>query len=142
VSKRGPIDKSAGVADTHPRLQRHRRESVARVGFRPPSYAQARTMTADWYVEWMAIGVMLLAVIATFTISSAMLTNWKIHYLTTGGNFYEKTASGDLPHVPWLFLLLVRSSGPVGTLDRMFSESKLLLVYLLCCSPAGPDVRA
>jgi hypothetical protein len=28
--------------------------------------------------------------------------------------------------------LLVRSNGPIGTLDRMFSESKLLLVYLLC----------
>jgi hypothetical protein len=47
-------------------------------------------MTADSFIERLATGLMLLAVIATFTVSSSVLTNWKIHYLTPGGNFYEK----------------------------------------------------
>jgi hypothetical protein len=89
-------------------------------------------MTAGWYVGWMATGMMLLAVIATFTISSAMLTNWKIHYLTAGGNFYEKLH----PTTYFIFLafalLLMRGHGPVGEINRMFSEAKLLLVYLAC----------
>ena len=126
---REPINKSAGVAGTHPQLQR---ESPAKARFRSQSYAQGRTRTADQYVEWMATAVMLLAVIAMFTISSAMLTNWKIHYLTPGGNFYEKLHPSTYLTFIGFFLLLVRSSGPVGTLDRMFSESKLLLAYLLC----------
>jgi len=133
VRARGPINELAGVAGTPPQLQRYRGgESPTKAGFRPPSYAQARTMTVDWYVEWMATGAMLLAVITTFTISSAMLTNWKIHYLTTGGNFYEKLHPATYLTFLGFFLLLVRSKGPIGTLDRMFSESKLLLVYLLC----------
>jgi len=82
----------------------------------------------------MVTGLMLLAVIATFTISSAMLTNWKIHYLTAGGNFYEKLHPLTYFTFLALSLLLVRSNGPIGEINRMFSESKLLLVYLLCWS--------
>ncbi len=89
-------------------------------------------MTAGWYVEWMATGLMLLAVIATFTISSAMLTNWKIHYLTAGGNFYEKLHPTTYFTFLAFALLLMRSHGPVGEINRMFSEAKLLLVYLVC----------
>src|SRR5882724_9893156 len=103
-------------------------------GFRRPSYAQARTIAADRFIEWMVTGLMLLAVIATFTISSAMLTNWKIHYLTAGGNFYEKLHPLTYFTFLALSLLLVRSNGPIGEINRMFSESKLLLVYLLCWS--------
>jgi hypothetical protein len=91
-------------------------------------------MTADWSIGWIVTGLMVLAVIATFTISSAMLTNWKIHYLTAGGNFYEKLHPATYFTFLAFSLLLVRSNGPVGEIDRMFSESKLLLVYLLCWS--------
>ncbi|MCA6115825.1 VpsF family polysaccharide biosynthesis protein [Bradyrhizobium sp. WSM 1738] len=75
---------------------------------------------------------MLLAVIATFTLSSSVLTNWKIHYLTPGGNFYEKLHPATYFTLLAFSLLLLRSRGPVGELNRMFSESKLLLAYLLC----------
>ena len=75
---------------------------------------------------------MLLAVIATFTVSSAMLTNWKIHYLTAGGNFYEKLHPATYFTFLAFALLLMRSRGPIGEIDRMFSEAKLLLVYLAC----------
>ena len=41
-------------------------------------------------------GLMVLAMIATFTISPAMLTGWKIHYLTTGWQCAGEVSSGDL----------------------------------------------
>ena len=75
---------------------------------------------------------MLLAVMATFTLSSSVLTNWKIHYVTAGGNFYEKLHPATYFTLLAFSLLLIRSRGPVGELNRMFSESKLLLAYLLC----------
>jgi hypothetical protein len=132
VSARPPMNETGGVAGTHPQLQLYRREYLAKEGLRPQSYAQARTMTAGWYVGWMATGAMLLAVIATFTISSAMLTTWKIHYLTAGGNFYEKLHPTTYFAFLAFALLLMRSQGPIGEINRMFSEAKLLLVYLVC----------
>ena len=89
-------------------------------------------MNADAFIERIATGLMLLAVIATFTLSSSVLTNWKIHYLTAGGNFYEKLHPATYFTLLAFSLLLMRSRGPVGEINRMFSESKLLLVYLLC----------
>ena len=97
-------------------------------------------MTADWSIGWIVTGLMVLAVIATFTISSAMLTNWKIHYLTAGGNFYEKLHPATYFTFLAFSLLLVRSNGPVGEIDRMFSESKLLAcLFVVLVIPAGPD---
>ena len=89
-------------------------------------------MTADAFIERLAAGLMLLAVIATFTISSAVLTNWKIHYLTSGGNFYEKLHPATYFTVLAFSLLVMRSRGPVDEINRVFTEAKLLLVYLFC----------
>lgn len=75
---------------------------------------------------------MLLAVIVTFTMSTAVLTNWKIHYVTAGGNFYEKIHPATYFTFLAFALLLLRSRGPVGEIERMFSGAKLLLVYLAC----------
>ena len=55
-----------------------------------PAHTPGRIASADAFIERIATGLMLLAVVATFTLSSSVLTNWKIHYLTAGGNFYEK----------------------------------------------------
>jgi hypothetical protein len=130
---RGPVSGPPGAAVTHAQRLRSRRGPAAMRGFRPPpSYAQARVMTADRFIEWIATALMVLAVIATFAVSSAMLTNWKIHYLTAGGGFYEKLHPATYFTLLAFFLLLMRSHGPIGEIDRMFSESKLLLVYLLC----------
>ncbi|XSC44917.1 VpsF family polysaccharide biosynthesis protein [Bradyrhizobium sp. RDT10] len=70
--------------------------------------------------------------IATFTLSSSVLTNWKIHYLTAGGNFLEKLHPATYFTLLAFSLLSIRSRGPVGEINRMFSQSKLLLAYLLC----------
>src|ERR1700694_2708118 len=99
---------------------------------RPPHTRSDRPVEALQLIDMIIAGLLVLAVITTFTISPAMLTNWKIHYLTTGGNFYEKLHPATYFTFLGFFLLLVRSNGPIGTLDLRFSESKLLLVYLLC----------
>src|SRR5258708_26645515 len=77
-------------------------------------------------------GLLVLAVITTFTISPAMLTNWKIHYLTTGGNFYEKFHPATYLAFLALCLVHIRNKAPIGEIHRTFSEAKLVLVYLFC----------
>ena len=122
---RGPLNGSTGVA-------RARRHPLALPAPRPASHTHRRVANADAFIERIAAGLMLLAVIATFTLSSSVLTNWKIHYVTAGGNFYEKLHPATYFTLLAFFLLLIRSRGPIGELNRMFSESKLLLAYLLC----------
>ena len=87
---------------------------------------------ADAFIGLIVTGLMLLAVIATFTLSSSLLANWKIHYLTAGGSFYEKLHPATYFTLLAFALLLLRSRGPVGEIDRMFSEAKLLLAHLAC----------
>src|SRR5256885_2031856 len=122
---RGPLNGPAGAARVH-------RLPLASPALRPASHAHRRAANADAFIERIAAGLMLLAVMATFTLSSSVLTNWKIHYLTAGGNFYEKLHPATYFTLLAFSLLLIRSRGPIGELNRMFSESKLLLAYLLC----------
>ena len=122
---RGPLGGPAGIAQVS-------RRSLVSPAVRPASHAHGRAANADAFIERIAGGLMLLAVIATFTLSSSVLTNWKIHYLTAGGNFYEKLHPATYFTLLAFSFLLLRSRGPVGEINRMFSESKLLLAYLLC----------
>jgi hypothetical protein len=98
---------------------------------RPPQAAGNRPAEAGRLIDLMIVGLVLLATITTFTISAAMLTEWKIHYVTTGGNFYEKFHPATFFTFLAFFLLLVRNGDPIGEINRMFSEAKLLLVYLV-----------
>jgi hypothetical protein len=98
---------------------------------RPPQPADAKSVETGGLIDWMIVGLVLLATITTFTISAAMLTEWKIHYVTTGGNFYEKFHPATFFTFLAFFLLLVRDGDPIGEINRMFSEAKLLLVYLV-----------
>lgn len=125
MKMRGPLHGSAGIAQVH-------RHHAAPAVLRPASRLTARAASTDAFIERLAAGLMLLAVVATFTLSSSVLTNWKIHYLTAGGNFYEKLHPATYFTLLAFGLLLLRSRGPVGELNRMFSESRLLLAYLLC----------
>lgn len=103
--------------------------AIAGVG-RPPQIPASRPVAALRPIDRVIAGLMVLAVITTFTISAAMLNNWKIHYSTTGGNFYEKLHPATYFAFLALFLLLIRDSDPVGEINRMVSEVKLVLVYL------------
>jgi len=82
-------------------------------------------------IDWVIVGLLLLATITTLTLSAAMLTNWHIHYVTTGGNFYEKLHPATYFALLALCLLLARNGDPIGEIDRMFSDAKLVLLYLL-----------
>jgi hypothetical protein len=103
--------------------------AIAGVG-RPPQIPASRPVAALRPIDRVIAGLMVLAVITTFTISAAMLNNWKIHYSTTGGNFYEKLHPATYFAFLALFVLLIRDSDPVGEINRMVSEVKLVLVYL------------
>jgi hypothetical protein len=94
---------------------------------RPAYVPRSKSFEAQRLIDMIIAGLMTLVVITTFMISSAMLTEWKIHYLTTGGGFYEK-----LHPATYFGLLVVRNGDPIGEINRMFSEAKLLLVYLAC----------
>jgi hypothetical protein len=99
---------------------------------RPGPGAGSRSAQATGLIDWIITGLALLATITAFTISAAMLTNWKINYVTTGGNFYEKLHPATYFALLALCLLVVRSGDPVGEINRMFSEAKLVLLYLFC----------
>jgi hypothetical protein len=77
-------------------------------------------------------GLMLCAVIVTFTISSSMLTTWHIHYLTSGGSFIEKLHPATYLTFAAFGLLLIRHGNPIGELNRILSDAKLLFLYFFC----------
>lgn len=83
-------------------------------------------------IDASIVGLLLLAVVSLFTLSAAMLTNWKIHYLTSGGNFYEKLHPATYFTVLAVGLMIIRNADPVGDIIRMFSSARLLLLYLVC----------
>jgi hypothetical protein len=99
---------------------------------RPGLIAGGSTAEATGLIDRTIVGLMLLAVIATFTISPAILTVLKVHYQTTGGNFYEKLHPMTYFAFLAFGLLLIRTGDPIGEINRIFSEAKLVLVYLFC----------
>jgi hypothetical protein len=124
----GPIARSAAAAP----LKSHRGVCPAMAGIRRPPHVSGSKPDAVQLIDWIIAGLLLLSVITSFTISSAMLTAWKIHYVTTGGNFYEKFHPATYFTFLAFCLLLVRNGDPIGELNRTFSEAKLVLVYLIC----------
>jgi hypothetical protein len=91
-----------------------------------------RSAEAVGLIDRAITGLLLLATMTVFTISAAMLTDWKIHYVTTGGNFYEKLHPATYFTLLAFCLLLARNGDPIGEINRMFTDAKLVMVYLLC----------
>jgi hypothetical protein len=83
-------------------------------------------------VDAAVTGLMLLAIVSIFAVSSAMLTNWHIHYLTNGGGFYEKLHPATYAVFGAAFLLLMRNGDPFGEVNRTLSQSRLIMIYLFC----------
>jgi hypothetical protein len=101
-------------------------------GRRPPYVRRGKAIDAIRLIDWMVVGLLLLAIIATFTLSGGVLTNLKIHYLTPGGNFLEKLHPATYATFLASLLLLMRNGDPIGEINRTFSEAKLILFYLFC----------
>ena len=95
-----------------------------------PAMRPALPLTA--LVDVAVSGLMLLAVTSIFAVSSAMLTNWHVHYLTNGGGFYEKLHPATYCVFGAALLLLMRNGDPFGEINRTLSRSRLVLVYLFC----------
>lgn len=71
-------DTLAGLVDAAPpRSYRSIHPAVAGIRRPPPIAGNKPAETMRW-IDRIIAGLVLLAVITTFTISSAMLTNWKI----------------------------------------------------------------
>lgn len=133
MKAREPMARIATAIPVNGPLPPYRGGGSVTTGFlRPPYATGGETATTGGVVDRMIVLLLLLAVTATFTLSSAMLTNWKIHYLTAGGSFYEKFHPATALTFLAFGLLLVRHGDPVGEIDRMLSRSKLILLYLGC----------
>jgi hypothetical protein len=101
------------------------------VAWRPPFRTPpAAAVRSGVNVEWAIVGLMVLAVVLIGTVSLTLLTYWKIAYVTSGGAFYEKFHPATYVVVAAFLLLLMRNGDPIGELDRIFSDAKLLLIYL------------
>jgi hypothetical protein len=97
---------------------------------RPSGLAATKPAAAVRPIDIIITGLMVLATLIIFTVSAAMLTDWKIHYLSTGGNVLEKFHPATYFTLLAFLLLIFRNADPVGEINRMFSEARLLLVYL------------
>jgi hypothetical protein len=109
----------------------YRRVPVTPGGRRPPA-ARPAAFGVTRLVDATVVTLMLAAVTSMFAVSSAMLTNWKVHYLTNGGGFYEKLHPATYAVFAASFLLLMRNGDPFAEINRTLSQSKLVLVYLFC----------
>jgi hypothetical protein len=127
-----PANRLAGPANAV-QLPLYRGGHPASPGIRRPLHDfRGRQTVAGRVVDWMIVGLMLLAVVTIFTVSASLLTNWKVHYMTAGGGFYEKLHPATyLTLLAWL-LLLMRNGDPVGEINSAFSDAKLMLIYLFC----------
>jgi hypothetical protein len=107
--------------------------SITAAAGRPRQFVgDKRAAEAVWLMDLIIAGLMTLALIGIFTISAAALTTLKIHYLTTGGNFYEKVHPASYFVFLAFGLLILRNGNPIGEINRIFSEAKLVLVHLFC----------
>lgn len=135
MKAREPITRIATAVPVNGPFPLNRGGGTVRTGFLQPPYVPGyETAMAGRFIDRLIVLLLLLAVITTFTLSAAMLTNWKIHYLTAGGGFYEKFHPATGLAFLAFGLLLLRNGNPIGEIDRMFSGSKLILVYLGCWS--------
>jgi hypothetical protein len=121
VSSTTPIGRHLGAPYRRAPVTHARRPASRRTPF-----------AATRFVDAMVAGLMLVAVASMFAVSSAMLTSWKIHYLTNGGGFYEKLHPATYAVFLASFLLLMRNADPIGEINRTLSQSRLVLIYLFC----------
>ena len=114
------------------RSTHHRGAPLPTRARRPVPTVGHAPLAAGRFADAMVAALMLVAVASMFAVSSAMLTNWKIHYLTNGGGFYEKLHPATYAVLLASLLLLMRNGDPIGEINRTLSQSKSVLVYLFC----------
>jgi hypothetical protein len=103
--------------------------AAAAAGRRPPQAPRPQALPAGIPIDWMVVSLVCLALVLLSTVPSTLLTQLKIHYVKTGGAFYEKFHPST-----WIFILafgatLLRDGAPVRELDRMIARAPLVLPY-------------
>nr|WP_283804948.1 VpsF family polysaccharide biosynthesis protein [Afipia felis] len=78
------------------------------------------------------VGLMVLAIMALLGLSSSMLTNLKVHYVTSGGIFLEKVHVATYCVFAAFFLCLIRHGRPINDLLSSLANARLTLVLFLC----------
>jgi len=101
-----------------------------RAGLRQPATDPSSTVHA--LIDAAIVGLMVLAVAALLCLSSSMLTNLKVHYVTSGGIFLEKVHVASYCVFAAFSLCLIRHGNPIGDLLSSLASARLTLVLFLC----------
>jgi hypothetical protein len=109
---------TAGLGGVGPAVARVTNSPAWRPPFRSPPRQVA--IRVGLPVEWGVTGCVFLAIVLMGTVSSTLLTHLKVHYLSNGGNFYEKFHPATYFIILAFLLTLVRNSDPIGEIDRVF----------------------
>lgn len=88
--------------------------------------------TVHGLIEAAIVGLMLLAIVALLCLSSSMLTNLKVHYVTSGGIFLEKVHLASYCVFAAFFLCLIRHGKPIDDLLLSLAGARLTIVLFLC----------
>ena len=88
--------------------------------------------TVHGLIDAAIMGLMLLAVAALLFLSSSMLTNLKVHYVTSGGIFLEKVHLATYCVFAAFFLCLIRHGKPIDDLLSSLAGARLTIVLFLC----------
>jgi hypothetical protein len=83
-------------------------------------------------IDVAIVGLLALAIVFLLCLSSSMLTNWHIHYVSTGGIFLEKMHVATYLIFLAFAMCLLRRGDPIGELVNSLSQARLTLVLLLC----------
>lgn len=101
-----------------------------RTSFQKSKIDQSSTVHA--LIDAAIVGLMVLAIMALLGLSSSMLTNLKVHYVTSGGIFLEKVHVATYCVFAAFFLCLIRHGRPINDLLSSLANARLTLVLFLC----------
>jgi hypothetical protein len=107
----------------------HRHGGVARAA---QARLRGRLAVGTQLIDLGVLTFTALAILTALTISPALLTHFKVQYVTAGGGFYEKLHPATYFVALALGLALLRNANPVEQAVRIFATSKAIPFYLLC----------
>jgi hypothetical protein len=106
---------------------RPRAAAIARA--RPRDMRRPRALPSGVPIDWIVVSLACLALVLLGTMPSTLLTRLKIHYVSSGGAFYEKFHPSTYVFILAFCLTLLRDGKPVRELDRMVARAPLLLPF-------------
>jgi hypothetical protein len=105
------------------------RPAAALAERRPRAVPRPRALPSGVPIDWIVVSLVCLGLVMLSTVPPTLLTHLKIHYVKTGGPFYEKFHPSTYLFILAFVATLLRDGAPVRELDRMISRAPLLLPY-------------